>query len=304
LPFVQNEDLLSTGKQWEEWIEGIEREFRYFRITEPVDKRDALLIYGGKEIVRLNKSLKNERAEVDEYTVLKNKLDKYFLRRKNKHHVRYTFLRMKQERGEKIGSYVSRLREKGNDCEFGETMKETILEQCIQSVDNKELIRKAISKGWELVKFIEEAAQIEGTNLQMKEMKIEEHGAVYKVQHNTNRRQDYRQRPALGRNLQLSNAACSYCGFHHEGRGCPAYGKDCRSCGKKDHYAKKNYFASMCRTGSKQDNQQNKRGMIPSENRRNVRKTVENNLSEDSDQCDCSDEDDYFEGSIKHIAKI
>lgn len=64
-------------------------------------------------------------------------------------------------------------------------------------------------------------------------MKIEEHGAVYKVQNNTNRRQDYRQRPALGRNLQLSNAACSYCGFHHEGRGCPAYGKDCRSCGKR-----------------------------------------------------------------------
>lgn len=43
--------------------------------------------------------------------------------------------------------------------------------------------------------------------------------------------------------------------------------------------------------------------MIPRENRRNVRKTVENNLSEDSDQYDCSD-DDYFEGSIKHIVKI
>ena len=62
LPFVQNEDLLSTGKQWEEWIEGIEREFRYFRITEPIDKKDELLINGGKEIVRLNKSVKNERA--------------------------------------------------------------------------------------------------------------------------------------------------------------------------------------------------------------------------------------------------
>jgi hypothetical protein len=62
LPFVQNEDLLSTGKQWEEWIKGIEREFRYIRITEPIDKKDALLIYGGKEIVRFNKSLKNERA--------------------------------------------------------------------------------------------------------------------------------------------------------------------------------------------------------------------------------------------------
>ena len=243
--------------------------------------------------------MKNERAEeLDEYAVLKNKLDKYFLPKKNKHHARYTFLRMKQEREEQIGSYVSRLREKANDCEIGETMEERILEQCIQSVDNKELIRKAISKGWELDKFIEEAAQIEGTNRQMKEMKIEEHGAVYKVQNNTNRRQDYRQRPALGRNLQLSNAACSYCGFHHEGRGCPAYGKDCRLCGEKNH------FGSRCRTGYKQDDQQNKRGMIPRENRRNLRKTAENNLSEDSDQYDCSDEDDYFEGSIKHIVKI
>jgi hypothetical protein len=76
---MKNEDLLSTGKQWEEWIEGIEREFRYFRITEPIDKKDALLIYGSKEIVRLNKSLKNERAEeLDEYAVLKNKLDKCY----------------------------------------------------------------------------------------------------------------------------------------------------------------------------------------------------------------------------------
>nr|MCS5549955.1 hypothetical protein [Gammaproteobacteria bacterium] len=135
--------------------------------------------------VRLNKSLKNERAEeLDEYAVLENKLDKYFLPKKNKHHARCTFLRMKQERVEKIGSYVSRLREKANDCEFGETMEAGILEQCIQNVDNKELIRKAISKGWELDKFIEEAAQIEGTNFQMKDMKIEEHGAVYKVQNN------------------------------------------------------------------------------------------------------------------------
>jgi hypothetical protein len=44
--------------------------------------------------------------------------------------------------------------------------------------------------------------------------------------------------------------------------------------------------------------------MISRGNRRNVRKTVENNLTEDSDQYDCSDENDYFEGSIKHIVKI
>jgi hypothetical protein len=79
--------------------------------------------------------------------------------------LRFTSVHFEAGEKRKNGSYVSRLREKANDCEFGEIMEERILEQCIQSVDNKELIRKAISKGWELDKFIEEAAQIEGTNL-------------------------------------------------------------------------------------------------------------------------------------------
>lgn len=30
LPFTPSEDHLTTGSQWEEWLEGIEREFRYF----------------------------------------------------------------------------------------------------------------------------------------------------------------------------------------------------------------------------------------------------------------------------------
>ena len=45
-PFIPSDDQISTGKQWEEWLECIEREFRYFRITEPTDKKDALIIYG------------------------------------------------------------------------------------------------------------------------------------------------------------------------------------------------------------------------------------------------------------------
>lgn len=53
-------------------------------ILEPIEKNDSLLIYGGKEIVRLNKSLEIERAEeLGEYAVLKNKLDEYFLPKKN-----------------------------------------------------------------------------------------------------------------------------------------------------------------------------------------------------------------------------
>ncbi len=59
LPFIIPEDANIVGKEWEEWLEGIECEFRYFKISDPVDKKDALIIYGGKEIARLEKGLPN-----------------------------------------------------------------------------------------------------------------------------------------------------------------------------------------------------------------------------------------------------
>ena len=38
-PFVVPDETNCVGKAWEEWLEGIEREFRYYRITEAVQKR-------------------------------------------------------------------------------------------------------------------------------------------------------------------------------------------------------------------------------------------------------------------------
>ena len=52
-PFVIPDETNGVGKAWEEWLEGIEQEFRYFWITEAVNKKDAIIIYGGKEIARL-----------------------------------------------------------------------------------------------------------------------------------------------------------------------------------------------------------------------------------------------------------
>ena len=56
LPFRPSEDQLYTGKVWGDWLEGIEREFRYFKIGNPQDKKDAMIIYGGPEISCLEKS--------------------------------------------------------------------------------------------------------------------------------------------------------------------------------------------------------------------------------------------------------
>ena len=62
-----------TRKAWEECLESIETEFRYFRIISPSDRKDALIIYGGPEIARLEKNLPDEDLErsLDEYQKLK-----------------------------------------------------------------------------------------------------------------------------------------------------------------------------------------------------------------------------------------
>ena len=110
LPFLITEDQLITGKEWEDWLEAIKREFRYFKIINPLDKKDALIIYGGKEISRLEKSLPDPTSEdaesLNEYEKLRKKLNDYFLPKRNKHHARYIFLKNKPIAGEKTVTYV------------------------------------------------------------------------------------------------------------------------------------------------------------------------------------------------------
>jgi len=55
-PFIPRDDPIVKGKVWDKEIE---QEFRYFEITELLNKKDALIIYGGKEIARLEKCLPN-----------------------------------------------------------------------------------------------------------------------------------------------------------------------------------------------------------------------------------------------------
>ena len=112
LPFLPTEDQLSTGKAWEEWLEDMEREFRYFRISNPADRKDAMIIYGGKELARLEKSLPDPIGDLDEYEKLRKKLNDYFSPKRNKHYARYMFLKLRPLEGETTVAYATRLREK------------------------------------------------------------------------------------------------------------------------------------------------------------------------------------------------
>ena len=80
--------------------------------------------------------------------------------------------------------------------------------------------------------------------------KIESHIAQYKLlglrlvqydsigQHDRGRKKKSKDKRSQSRS-QSGIRDCKYCGSNHQRRQCPTYGKSCKACGKKNHFAKK-----------------------------------------------------------------
>ena len=84
-PFTISNYVNDTAVRWAKWKKDIERQFRFFGLTDPEVKKDGLIIYGGSQIVDLEDSLpdlpiQNEGEDV--YSRFLRKLDRNFFPRK------------------------------------------------------------------------------------------------------------------------------------------------------------------------------------------------------------------------------
>ena len=77
---------------------------------------------------------------------------------------------MRQEHEESISKYAMRLREQTEACDFENNREERILEHVIQTIDDSEMITRAIQKQWNLNKFLEEASQRNHPKREVKEI--------------------------------------------------------------------------------------------------------------------------------------
>ena len=285
-PFTVEDDHIATGEKWEEWLEELEREMRFFRISEPEDKKDAMLIYGGAEIRRLEKSLQDPN-EGDIYSKLKGKLNNYYAPKKNEHYARYLFLKMKPHQGESTIAYAARLREKAADCNF-HSKDERILEHIIQTTENAELVRKVLHKKWTLEQTLTEMQLLEDTSTQVNAMAHHDTDDVAKISKRNKGRNKTSQDERSG------EITCRYCDRTHPRKKelCPAYGKSCDICGKRNH------FASVCMSDKKRRRKRLQRGQAGSS--RDVRRAAHDSESEDSDS-DFERELDFIDESVRHL---
>uniref|UniRef100_A0AAV2K178 Ig-like domain-containing protein n=1 Tax=Knipowitschia caucasica TaxID=637954 RepID=A0AAV2K178_KNICA len=193
-----------------------------------------------RHVYRHNLNLTAEQRE-DPAAIL-SALERYFKPAKNIIYERYLFGCCKQEDGESIDAFVTRLREKASTCEYGQLKDEMIRDKIVLGIASESSRRRLLrEKELNLVTAIEMCRAAEQTDLRMRVMET----AGTHVMHTETVHSAVRQ-PAKHFKARQSDSNkavdpnCRYCGnTHTRGRDhCPAFGKKCKLCGTNNHFAK------------------------------------------------------------------
>ncbi|KAJ8405108.1 hypothetical protein AAFF_G00330290 [Aldrovandia affinis] len=100
-----------------------------------------------------------------------DELEKYFKPAKNTIYERYVFGSCKQEEGESIDNFVTRLRERAATCEYGQLKDEMIRDKIVLGVANESIRRRLLrEKGLTLITAIEMCRAAEQTDIRMRAM--------------------------------------------------------------------------------------------------------------------------------------
>ena len=130
------------------------------------------------------------------------------------------------------------------ECRYEENMRNILLkDQFIFSVTIREIqehLVNEIGDDHDLNQCLIEACKIESCIAQRKLLGLK--SVQYDSIGNQRSRPKKKFKPKDKRPQSRSQSGirdCKYCGTNHQCQQCPAYGKTCKSCGRKNHFAKK-----------------------------------------------------------------
>lgn len=187
-------------------------------------------------------NLNLSQAEQANAGAILDALEAYFKPAKNVIYERYVFGCCKQDEGESIDSFVTRLREKAASCEYGVLRDELIRDKIVLGIANESTRRRLLrEKNLTLSDALDMCRAAELTDIRIRTMESErpQTDSV-----NAAARQPFkRSTPVTEKHTGPTAdgpATCKFCGTSH-GWGkdrCPAYGKVCKACGTANHFAR------------------------------------------------------------------
>lgn len=271
-PSVFNPDgeASAVSMNWTRWIEEFEAfadSKGLFNLAGNVNanlraQRKALLLYhAGPRVREIHSNLPDTAR--DEYTQMVEHLTGHFHVAPNATFQRHLFRKSMQQNNETVSQYCARLRTLGAQCAFPDLdnqIRDQIVETCISDKLREKLLEQG--NNLTLAILLTTAATHEAVTERSKEMNTtcsinraaSGIGSTQKPYSNRNNRGRQTRHYTQGRQTQHNqNApvanntnACTRCGTKHQPRECPAFGKTCHACKKKNHFKK------MCNQNKRQ----------------------------------------------------
>ena len=169
------------------------------------------------------------------------KFDDFIIGEINVTYERYIFNKRIQAEGETFELFHAEAQRLMNNCKYCDNCRESILRDKIIVGINDKCLQKDLLKvrDLNLKQCIDMCRAHESANKQNMQMKSE---TVHKIQKYT-------------KNFHKNLKTCKFCGKKHEfvKEKCPAFGKTCGKCNKKNH------FAAMCSSSSNSETRNEKR---------------------------------------------
>lgn len=240
MPFDCKGAITSVAPRWKKWKKSFEYYIIAKGITNSARKKGLLLHCAGPEVQELFETLQDpgpaaEGEDVaDEFQKALRTLDAHFSAQINEPYERHVFRNLKQEEGETVDQFITRLRRQAENCNW-DNADEPIRDQVIDKCKSAELRRKLLLKGTHLTlgKVQEIARSFEAVEIQLKAMKgAEEDQQVNRIEKRETADQ-FTGRGAKGRCFR-----CDREGHFSRDSCCPARNAECRRCHKVGHFAK------------------------------------------------------------------
>lgn len=239
-PFDANSEPTSIGVRWKEWRDQFDFYAAAADIKDKKQKRALLLHLSGPTVQKVFKGLSDTG---DDFDTAATKLDEHFSPKKNIRFERYRFKQARQQQGESLDQFTSRLRLLAENCEFtnvNDSLADQILMNCTSNRLKEKILREEKADLNDILKY---GRAFESSKQQLAEIATKvQQTDINALSTSKQRSGEPRQRNQAE---QTNNQTCRNCGGiwpHEASKPCPAKGKPCLSCKKMNH------FARVCRS--------------------------------------------------------
>lgn len=231
----------NISDNWKKWTQKFEN---YLVASEKNEKSDKtkiaiLLNFLGDEGVEIFNTFKAEDGDKKKFADVMKMFGNYCSPRGNIVFERFKFFSCSQRENQPVENYITELKTLASSCEFGDQEEDLIRDRVVlgirESALQERLLRETdltLKKATDFLRAAEaNREQMRAMKINANSAKLEEIGTKTKVH-----------RPKQEKKPVQNSYSCSRCGKNHKKFQCPAFGKICAKCKKKNH------FASMCKS--------------------------------------------------------